>query len=319
MHANMGEPREGAATSSISARRTHHQCEREADTRVQGPCLHHERAMLLQQRGARSRRGTTAPICNVGPCARSTIHRGPREHSRDGRVDPFESWLTDSVEPREILAAGAVSLVVVARSAGNSAVLAGVVAAVGQPCMIGAPGVERTNVRVNGNLFRGGCPVARGADAEQGMETAAAPRHHDRKQYAHQTPECTTTAHHALPSVSGSGRYGKTPPRLRACDAAGRNWTRPACRGLPHPVPGNIAAEPMMGSEDFGVFGRAAGAPSVQLRIGVIEPGVFARAKEAGLLLLPGMHSPQFAPDKERTIRAATAAMTLSALEVLGK
>ena len=78
--------------------------------------------------------------------------------------------------------------------------------------------------------------------------------------------------------------------------------------------------EPMMGSEDFGVFGRAAGAPSVQLRIGVIEPGVFARAKEAGrLLLLPSMHSAQFAPDRERTIRAATAAMTLSALEVLGK
>ncbi|MFN0010704.1 MAG: amidohydrolase [Phycisphaerales bacterium] len=78
--------------------------------------------------------------------------------------------------------------------------------------------------------------------------------------------------------------------------------------------------EPMMGSEDFGVFGKVAGAPGVQLRIGVIEPGVFARAKEAGrLLLLPGMHSPQFAPDKERTIRAATAAMTLSAMEVLGK
>ncbi len=78
--------------------------------------------------------------------------------------------------------------------------------------------------------------------------------------------------------------------------------------------------EPMMGSEDFGVFGRVAGAPGVQLRIGAIEPGMFARAKEAGrLLLLPSMHSPQFAPDKERTIRAATAAMTLSALEVLGK
>ncbi len=78
--------------------------------------------------------------------------------------------------------------------------------------------------------------------------------------------------------------------------------------------------DPMMGSEDFGVFGKVAGAPSVQLRVGVIEPGVFARAKEAGrLLLLPAMHSPQFAPDKERTIRAATAAMTLSALEVLGK
>lgn len=78
--------------------------------------------------------------------------------------------------------------------------------------------------------------------------------------------------------------------------------------------------EPLMGAEDFGVFGRAAGAPSVQLRIGAIEPGLFARAKEAGrLLLLPSMHSPQFAPDKERTIKAATAAMTLSAMEALSK
>lgn len=80
------------------------------------------------------------------------------------------------------------------------------------------------------------------------------------------------------------------------------------------------ANEPLMGAEDFGVFGHAAGAPSVQMRIGAIEPGLFARAKQAGrLALIPGMHSPQFAPDRERTIRTATAAMTLGAVEVLAK
>ncbi len=55
----------------------------------------------------------------------------------------------------------------------------------------------------------------------------------------------------------------------------------------------NVAAHgPVMGSEDFGVYGRVAGVPSVQLRIGAPEPGVL--------------------------LRAGTAALTLSALELLG-
>ena len=74
---------------------------------------------------------------------------------------------------------------------------------------------------------------------------------------------------------------------------------------------------PTMTSEDFGVFGSAAGVPSIQLRVGAIAPDTFAKAKEAGTLA-PGPHSPFFAPDRERTIRGATAALTLSALELLG-
>jgi amidohydrolase len=77
--------------------------------------------------------------------------------------------------------------------------------------------------------------------------------------------------------------------------------------------------EPVMTSEDFGVYGRAAGAPSIQLRIGAIEPGVFARARDAGrLLALPGPHSPHFAPDHERTIKTGAAALALSAMELMG-
>ncbi|WP_342115411.1 amidohydrolase [Pseudoduganella sp. OTU4001] len=72
---------------------------------------------------------------------------------------------------------------------------------------------------------------------------------------------------------------------------------------------------PTTGSEDFGVFGRAAGAPAIQLRVGMVEPGLYAQAKAAGGLT-PGAHTPFFAPDREPTIRAGVAALTYSALEL---
>lgn len=78
-----------------------------------------------------------------------------------------------------------------------------------------------------------------------------------------------------------------------------------------------VPGQPVTVSEDFGVFGRVAGVPSVQLSIGAVEPGKFARAKEAGTTV-PGPHSPLFAPDREPTIRTAVAAFTLSALELVG-
>jgi len=79
-----------------------------------------------------------------------------------------------------------------------------------------------------------------------------------------------------------------------------------------------VASEPVMGSEDFGVFGRAAGVPSVMLRVGAAEPGAFAKAKAAGTTV-PGPHNAGFAPDREPTIRAGVAAFTLSVLELLGR
>jgi amidohydrolase len=80
---------------------------------------------------------------------------------------------------------------------------------------------------------------------------------------------------------------------------------------------GNVVPlEPSSGSEDFGLFGRDAGVPSIMLRVGAIEPGEFAAAKAAGKFM-PGPHSPLFAPDREPTIRTAVAAFTVSVLEVL--
>ncbi len=78
--------------------------------------------------------------------------------------------------------------------------------------------------------------------------------------------------------------------------------------------------DPLMGSEDFGVFGVTVGAPSIQLRIGATNAALFADAKAKGRsLLLPGLHSSNFLPDQEPTIRTGVAAFTLSALELLSK
>jgi hippurate hydrolase len=78
-----------------------------------------------------------------------------------------------------------------------------------------------------------------------------------------------------------------------------------------------VPTDPVTVSEDFGVFGRAAGVPSVQLWVGAIEPGEFSKAKAAGTNM-PGPHSSLFAPDREPTIRTAVAAFTLSVMELLG-
>jgi len=72
-----------------------------------------------------------------------------------------------------------------------------------------------------------------------------------------------------------------------------------------------------MGSEDFSEYGHA-GVPAVLFWIGATEPQKFAEAKAKGVSP-PFQHSPNFAPDRERTIRTATATLTISALELLGR
>ena len=75
---------------------------------------------------------------------------------------------------------------------------------------------------------------------------------------------------------------------------------------------------PEMVAEDFGEFGKAAGVPSVQLRVGAVEPSKYEASKKAGTPL-PSLHSSGFAPDRERTIKAAATVLTLSALDLLSK
>ena len=77
-----------------------------------------------------------------------------------------------------------------------------------------------------------------------------------------------------------------------------------------------VEGRPQMVAEDFGELGKAAGAPSVMIRIGAVEPKQYAAAT-AARTPLPSLHSAMFAPDRERTIRTATAALVLSTLELL--
>jgi len=78
-----------------------------------------------------------------------------------------------------------------------------------------------------------------------------------------------------------------------------------------------VEGKPEMVAEDFGELGKAAGAPSVLIRIGAVEPKKHAAATAAGTPL-PSLHSATFAPDRERTIRTGASVLVLATLELLG-
>ena len=77
-----------------------------------------------------------------------------------------------------------------------------------------------------------------------------------------------------------------------------------------------FASRAEMGAEDFGEFGKAAGVPSLMMRLGAVEPGR-AKAALASGEVLPSPHSPLFAPDRGPAIRTGVASLVLAALEVL--
>ncbi|HWE24779.1 MAG TPA: amidohydrolase [Myxococcales bacterium] len=114
-------------------------------------------------------------------------------------------------------------------------------------------------------------------------------------------------------------------PLIRSPESADATYNDPeVTRRLAQALAKQLGSEnvvewhPEMVAEDFGSFGKAAGVPSVQLRIGAVEPAKYAAAKANGTPL-PSLHSSEFAPDRERTIRTGVAALTLSAIELLGK
>ena len=72
---------------------------------------------------------------------------------------------------------------------------------------------------------------------------------------------------------------------------------------------------PEMASEDFSRFHKA-GIPTLMLRIGAVEPTAFEAAEKAGVTP-PSLHSPLFAPDRERTLKAAIAAEVISLRELM--
>lgn len=79
-----------------------------------------------------------------------------------------------------------------------------------------------------------------------------------------------------------------------------------------------VELRPVMGGEDFGDFGKAAKCPSLIFWLGATEPGKFAAAK-GDMTRLPSLHSSEWAPDREPTLKTGAAALTVAALELLGK
>lgn len=78
-----------------------------------------------------------------------------------------------------------------------------------------------------------------------------------------------------------------------------------------------LELQPDMPSDDFGQY-TVAGVPALLFRIGAVEPEKFDAAQKTGQVL-PGPHSPFFAPDHERSLRTGIAAETAAVLELLGR
>jgi amidohydrolase len=79
-----------------------------------------------------------------------------------------------------------------------------------------------------------------------------------------------------------------------------------------------VELPPIMASEDFGDFGRAANAPYLEFALGA-TPAAKLEAAHGDVTKVPGLHSAEFAPDPEPTLKAGIAALTVAALEILGK
>ena len=77
--------------------------------------------------------------------------------------------------------------------------------------------------------------------------------------------------------------------------------------------------EAMMGSEDFGLLGEAAGVPYCFWFIGGTDPELYAEAEADGTLAstVPGNHSPFFAPAVEPTLPRMVEATVVGMLEFL--
>ncbi|HEY4138346.1 MAG TPA: M20/M25/M40 family metallo-hydrolase, partial [Casimicrobiaceae bacterium] len=75
-------------------------------------------------------------------------------------------------------------------------------------------------------------------------------------------------------------------------------------------------APPEMASEDFAQF-QIAGIPTLMLRIGAVEQAKYDNAMKTGAAL-PSLHSSQFAPDREPTIKSAMLAEVLALRELMG-
>jgi hippurate hydrolase len=78
-----------------------------------------------------------------------------------------------------------------------------------------------------------------------------------------------------------------------------------------------VELTPQLTSDDVARYGRE-GVPTMKIIVGAVDPERWAQAK-ASNTALPDVHSPEWAPDRERTLRAGVSAFVTSALGVLGR
>ena len=80
-----------------------------------------------------------------------------------------------------------------------------------------------------------------------------------------------------------------------------------------------VAGKPMMGSEDFSLFGLSDPKPPIcMFWLGAVDPAKIKDAEEKGTRL-PSLHSSEFAPLPEPAIRAGVKAMTTVVMDLLPK
>jgi hippurate hydrolase len=81
-----------------------------------------------------------------------------------------------------------------------------------------------------------------------------------------------------------------------------------------------VPAEPVMGGEDFGYFGRTAeNIPICIFWLGAVSRERIEESQKPGGKPLPSLHSNLYAPTPDPTIKTGVKAMTAAALDLLGK
>jgi hippurate hydrolase len=115
---------------------------------------------------------------------------------------------------------------------------------------------------------------------------------------------------------------GAPEPEIEVSDGTPALWNDPDLAARVLPAIGaaigadNVEeAEPSMGGEDFGAFGRA-GVPIVMMSVGSVTPERLERyRRDDGSE--PSLHSPRYYPEIEPTITTGVTAFTAAALELL--
>ena len=80
-----------------------------------------------------------------------------------------------------------------------------------------------------------------------------------------------------------------------------------------------VSTKPIMGAEDFGLFGRTEDKiPICIFWLGTVQPERFKEHERSGEAL-PALHSSQFLPVVEPTLKTGITAMAAAVLELLGR